>query len=201
MNDGFRARVELVATNIVGRYARKEHKVCVETVLNGGWVNIVFEQTSVPYGPHLELGSEVCEVAAKKRKSDAGVRPSEKHVKVSGRKAMHAKASMALKGASAAPSKMVLAKATHETQASKASTVPGSSVPPRAGVLKISTGMKRLAAALSLMTKGKHARVDVRPPSASVTPRAGWHTTQFLTLCHRQSRALYCRMTPLVQNL
>jgi hypothetical protein len=43
MNDGFRVRVELVATNIVGRYARKEHKVCVETVLNGGWVNIVFE--------------------------------------------------------------------------------------------------------------------------------------------------------------
>jgi hypothetical protein len=155
----------------------------------------------VPYGPRLELGSEVCEVAAKKRKSDAGVRPSEKHVKVSGRKAMHAKASMALKGASAAPSKMVPTKATHATQASKASTAPGSSVPLRAGVLKISTGVKRPIAVLSPMTKGKYARVDVRPPSASVTPRAGWHTMSFLTLCHRQSRALHRRTTPLVQNL
>jgi hypothetical protein len=31
-NDGFQARVELAAVNVVGRYAREEHKVCVKMV-------------------------------------------------------------------------------------------------------------------------------------------------------------------------
>jgi hypothetical protein len=38
----------------------------------------------------------------------------------------------------------------------------------RAGVLKISTGAKRPAAAPSPMAKGKRVKVDVRPPPASV---------------------------------
>jgi hypothetical protein len=67
--------------NVVGRYACREHKVCVETLPNGGQVNRVFEQASVPYGPRLEPGSQACEEAAKKRKSDAGAGPSKKLVK------------------------------------------------------------------------------------------------------------------------
>jgi hypothetical protein len=84
---------------------------------NDGQVNIVFEQASVPYGPRLEPGSEACEEAAKRRKSDTSFRPSRKHAKVSGQKMMPMKVSVAPKGASANPSKTVLAKATHTTQA------------------------------------------------------------------------------------
>jgi hypothetical protein len=40
----------------------------------------------------------------------------------------------------------------------------------RAGVLKISTGERRPAATLSPAVKGKHAKVDARPPPTSVTP-------------------------------
>jgi hypothetical protein len=61
MNDGFVARVELAAVNVVGLYARREHKVCAKAVLNDGQVNRVFEQLGVPYGPRLEHGSEACE--------------------------------------------------------------------------------------------------------------------------------------------
>jgi hypothetical protein len=172
---------------------RGDHKACVKTVSNRGWVNRIFEHASVPYGPRLEPNSEACEEAAKKRKSDVGVRPFGKCAKVSGRKAMPAKASMAPKGVRTAPSKIVPAKATHTMQALKAGVVPGTSVPPRAtapsgavvskitvtvaatvtasrdGVLQISTGAKRLDAALSSTVKGKHAKVDARPPPASVT--------------------------------
>jgi hypothetical protein len=116
-NDGFRARVELAVVNVVGWYVRGEHKACVEMVPNGGQVNIVFEQASVPYGPRLEPGSEACEEVTKRKKSDTSFRPSRKHAKVSGQKTMPMKASMAPKGASATPSKTVLAKATHTTQA------------------------------------------------------------------------------------
>jgi hypothetical protein len=101
--------------NVVDRCVRREHKDCVEMVPNGGGMNRVFEQASVPYGPRLELRSEVCEVAAKNRKSDAGARPFEKGAKVSGQTAMPMKVSVASKGASAAPSKTVPAKATHTT--------------------------------------------------------------------------------------
>jgi hypothetical protein len=192
-NDGFRTRAELATMNVVGRYIRGDHKACVKTVSNRGWVNRIFEHASVPYGPRLEPDSEACEEAAKKRKSDVGVRPFGKCVKVSGQKAMPAKASMAPKGVSTAPSKIVPAKATHTMQALKAGVVTGTSVPPRAtapsgavvskitvtvaatvtasrdGVLQISTGAKRLDAALSSTVKGKHAKVDARPPPASVT--------------------------------
>jgi hypothetical protein len=113
MNDGFRARVGLAATNVVGWYARGEDKVCVETVQNRGRVNMVFEQAGVPYGPHLEPNSEVCEEAAKKRKSGAGAGPSKKCAKVPAWKALPAKAYAAAKGASVAPPKTILAKATH----------------------------------------------------------------------------------------
>jgi hypothetical protein len=195
-NDGFRVRVELAVMNVVGRYVYGEHKACVETVLNGGWVNRVSEPAGVPYGPRLEPGSEACKEAAKKRKSDTGAGTSGKHMKVSGRKGMLAKASVAPKGMDAAPSKTVLAKATYTTQASKAGMVLGTSVPPRvatrsgvavlkitvtvavmvtmsrAGVLKISTSVKSPAAALSPAMKGKHAKVDARPPPALVTPCA-----------------------------
>jgi hypothetical protein len=97
MNDGFWARVELAATNVVGRYVHGEHKACVEMVPNGGRVNRVLEQADLPYEPHLEPGSEVCKEATKKRKNDAGNGPFKKCAKVSGWKAMLVKASMASK--------------------------------------------------------------------------------------------------------
>jgi hypothetical protein len=59
MNDGFWARMELAAVNVVGRYVRGEHKACVEMVPNRGRVNRVLEQANLPYEPHLEPVSEV----------------------------------------------------------------------------------------------------------------------------------------------
>jgi hypothetical protein len=125
----------------------------------------------------LVLESEECKEATKKRKSDAGAEPSRKCTKVSGRKAVPAKVSVAPKGASVSPSKIFRARATHATQASKAGIAPGTSVPlramapsvmtmskttktmaatmtaSRAGVLKISTGAKRPAVTLSPLVK------------------------------------------------
>jgi hypothetical protein len=97
--DVFWPRVEISAVNIVSRYTHGEHKVCIETLPNRGRVNRVFMEAVVPYEPHLEPGSEACEEAAKKRKNDLGTGPSAKCMKVSGRKAMPVKASMAPKGA------------------------------------------------------------------------------------------------------
>jgi hypothetical protein len=51
-NDGFWVRVLLATVNVVGWYAREEHKVCVEVVPNEGRVNRVFEQAGVPIGGH-----------------------------------------------------------------------------------------------------------------------------------------------------
>jgi hypothetical protein len=123
-NDGFRARVALATANVVGRYAHREHKVCVEMVLYGGWVNRGFEQAGVPYGPRLEFSFDAHKETVKKRKSDIGVRSFGKCAKVFGRKVMPAKAHVVPKGESAAPSRTVLAKATHATQVSKASIAP-----------------------------------------------------------------------------
>jgi hypothetical protein len=67
-------------------------------------VNMVFEQAGVAYGPHLEPGSEACEEAAKKIKSDTGVGSFGKCVKVSSRKAMPAEGYVAPKGAGLASS-------------------------------------------------------------------------------------------------
>jgi hypothetical protein len=47
-NDGFQVRVELATVIFAVQYACGEHKACVEIVPNGGRVNRVFEQTSVP---------------------------------------------------------------------------------------------------------------------------------------------------------
>jgi hypothetical protein len=44
-------------------------------------VNRIFEHAGVPYGRRLESGAEVCKEAAKRRKRDAGVGPSRKHMK------------------------------------------------------------------------------------------------------------------------
>jgi hypothetical protein len=66
--DGFRARVELVAVNVVWRYARGEHDACILVVLNGGRVNRVFEQADVPYMPRLVPRSEASKEAEKKEK-------------------------------------------------------------------------------------------------------------------------------------
>jgi hypothetical protein len=92
-----------------------------------GRLNRVFEQAGVPYGPCLELGSEVSKEAAKKRKNDASAGPAGKHAK-SGQMAMALKASAAPRGSGAASLKMALAKtapAPHVKSAPKVSyTVP-----------------------------------------------------------------------------
>jgi hypothetical protein len=84
MDDHFRARVELAAVNVVGRYARGEHDACIAVVLNMGRLNRVFEQASVPYGPRLVPKSKASKEVVKKRKNDAGTGPIGKHTKVSG---------------------------------------------------------------------------------------------------------------------
>jgi hypothetical protein len=89
-NDQFHVRVELAAANVVGRYTRGEHKVCIEILPNQGRVNWGFEFTGVPYEPCLEPDSEACEEAAKKRKQDIGAGSLAKRMKVSGRKAASA---------------------------------------------------------------------------------------------------------------
>jgi hypothetical protein len=86
-----------------------------------------------------------------------------------------------------ASSKDVLQMATHENFVRKTRVVAGASdlpkpgapsgialsktaatvTAPRAGVLKISAGRKRLVAALLRTVNGKQARIDVRPPSAT----------------------------------
>jgi hypothetical protein len=167
-NDGFRGRVELVTANIVGRYARGEHDVCVAALPNGGRVNRVFEQAGVSYGPRLKPGSEASKVVALKRKSDVGAGHVGKCVKVSNRKMVSSKAHAELKSVGAASSKAALPKATLAKSTPKTSVAArvgdlpkprpplGTIVPkitamiiaPRAGVLKISTGTKRPAIAL-----------------------------------------------------
>jgi hypothetical protein len=93
-------------------------------------------------------------------------------------------------GQKAAPAKTVVVKAAQYKLTSGAKTMPRASVPPkavaslaasvskvdvtvtslRAGVLKISIGMKRRGAAPSLATKGKQAGLDAGPPLTSTTP-------------------------------
>jgi hypothetical protein len=142
-------------------------------------VNKVFEEASVPYEPRLEPGSEACEEAAKRRKNDAGTRPSVKHAKMSSWKTMHVKASVAPKGMGAESSKTVLARAPPDTHASRGTSVPQKAsmskvattvaatvTSSRADVLRISTGVKRPAAALPPRAKGKQVKVSMKRPVA-----------------------------------
>jgi hypothetical protein len=222
-NDSFQVRVELLVANVVGRYACGEHKVCVETISNGGQVNWVFEQAGISYGPRLEPGSEACEEAAEKRKSDTGAGPSGKCAKISGWNVVPAKASVAPKGVSVASSKTVLAKATHASQAPNVGVAPRTSVPLRAmaplvtvmskttvtvaatvtasmaRVLKISTGAKRSAAAPSLAAKGKHAKVDVRPLLAFVASDKVLVRPQVAVRAD-DDRVVYCPILDSVQS-
>jgi hypothetical protein len=129
-NDNFRARVELAAVNVVGRYARGELDTCIVVVPNNGQVNRVFEQASMPYGPRLVPGSEASIEAAKKRKSDSGAEPMGKRVKASDRKVVPLKAHVASKGAGATSSKTAMAKAAPTKSLPRASAA--ASVPPKA---------------------------------------------------------------------
>jgi hypothetical protein len=63
-DDHFHARVELADENVMRSYACGEHDACLTTVPNGGRLNHVFEQASVPYGPCLEPGSKASKEAA-----------------------------------------------------------------------------------------------------------------------------------------
>jgi hypothetical protein len=171
--------VEIATANVVVRYTCGEHRLCIETLPNGGRVNKVFEEASIPYEPRLEPGSEACEEAAKRRKNDAGTRPSVKHAKMSGWKTMHVKASVAPKGMGAESSKTVLARAPPDTHASRGTSVPQKAsmskvattvaatvTSLRADVLRISTGVKRPAAALPPRAKGKQVKVSMKRPVA-----------------------------------
>jgi hypothetical protein len=98
-----------------GGYTRMEHKACIEALPNQVRVNRVFEHTGVPYRPRLELGSEVSEEAARKKKQNAGVGSLTKCAKVSVQKAI--------------PAKTMVAKATESRLA------PGVKTMPEAGVV------------------------------------------------------------------
>jgi hypothetical protein len=67
-NDHFLARVELSAKNVVGSYSHVEHDVCVQALPNRGWLNRVFENAGVAYGPRPEPGSEASTEATKKKR-------------------------------------------------------------------------------------------------------------------------------------
>jgi hypothetical protein len=144
-----------------------------------------------PNGPRLEPGTEANKESAKKRKDDAGAGPADKHTKVSGWKVMAPRAFVLPSGSGAPSSKMALTKAIlapHTKYAPKASAPPRANAPPKvgaptktvvsksvvavamskAGVLRISTRMKRPSSDSMWAPKGKQARVDVPPPLASV---------------------------------
>jgi hypothetical protein len=88
-----------------------------------GRVNRVFEQTGVSYGPRAELGSEASNVAAKRRRDDAGVGLAKKCAKVSGQKVVAPNALVVAKGAGATSSKKALSKTT-PSKAALSSTIP-----------------------------------------------------------------------------
>jgi hypothetical protein len=116
-------------------------------------------------------------------------------VKVSGQKLLHVKVCAPTRGPSTTAPKTFPVKGPHGTQVSKSGVGTGTGVPPRAvapsgtmvskttvivaatvtasraGVLKISIGVNRPVAVLSLMANGEQVKVDVRPPPASVTPQ------------------------------
>jgi hypothetical protein len=195
-NDHFRARVELAIENVMGRYARGEHDVCIMSVPNEGRVNRVFKHAGVPYGPCSEPRSEASKEAAKKRRDNADAGPARKHAKVSGWKATTPKALVVAKGTSATSSKMARSKSTPSKAApskpipvmiaaeSKAGAPRKASVAmkavvlksamspmPKAGVLKIGAGLKWGGTALAQVPKGKQVRVGVAPPIASSPTR------------------------------
>jgi hypothetical protein len=174
MNDHFRARVELAAENIVGSYTRGEHDVCIASVPNEGRVNWVFEQASVPYGPHLELGSEASKEAVRKRKDDAGTGPAGKHTKVYDWQAAALKASVMAKSIGAASSKAAPSKAVSSKVASsranpaKADAAPKASAPPKAGA-PVKAAVQKSAASLSVLKAGV-LKVGVRLKWTSAGP-------------------------------
>jgi hypothetical protein len=191
--DQFSMRVELAVENVVGSYSHGEQDVCIVMILNGGWLNRVFEQTGMPYVPLLEPGSKTSKEAMRKRRNDVGTGPVGKRAKVSVRKMMAPKAPAAPKGTSAALSKTASLKVVHShaksvPKASAASRVSVSlkagvlskavmpkSVPtlavPKARVLRINTGTKRPSAKPLHTPKGKQERVDVALSSAAAPIR------------------------------
>jgi hypothetical protein len=192
-NDRFRVRVELAVKNVVGSYACGEHDACIMVVLNEGRLSWVFEQADVPYGPRLEPGSEASKETMIKRKNDAGEGPMSKCEKVSGQKSTALKPPTTSRGTGAASSKAALSKIasskaapSHPKSMPKASATPKTGAPSKAdapakaavqksvampsvskaGVLRISPGLKRPNAEPAQAPKGKHARVDAAPSPA-----------------------------------
>jgi hypothetical protein len=171
-----------------GSVAHGEHDTCITAVPNEGRLNRVFKLAGVPYGPRLEPGSEASKNAARKRRNDAGAGPAGKCAKVSGRKAMATKAPKTPKGMGASSSKAAPSKSAPSHTKSvptagatvRASVLPNVGAPakaivpkitvmpvvPKAGLLRISTGLKGPSAEPSQVPKGKQAKVDVAPSPA-----------------------------------
>jgi hypothetical protein len=130
----------------------------------------------------LEPGSEASKKAAKKREVGTDAGPARKRVKVSGWNVMAPKAPVAPRGSGSASSKMALAKSAPKASGLprpsvplKNSASPKAGAPPKfvgpmkatlskstvavatskAGVLRISTGTKRLSADSLVAQKGK----------------------------------------------
>jgi hypothetical protein len=133
----------------------------------------------VPYGPHLEPGSEASKEATKKRRNDASAGSVGKHVKVSSQKTTALKSLAAPKCTIVASSK---AASSHARSAPKAGTPLKTGAPPKvvvpnntatqavpkAEVLRISTRVKRSASTEPSSTpKGKQVKVNVASSPAS----------------------------------
>jgi hypothetical protein len=70
-SDHFLAKVETDAKNVLGSYGPREHGVLITAkLLNGGDLNLVFEQMGVPYAPCPLTGTETFEAVTKKRKAN-----------------------------------------------------------------------------------------------------------------------------------
>jgi hypothetical protein len=147
-NDHFLASVELGTKNVVGGYIHMEHDACILLLLNHGRLNRIFEQAGVAYCPRPEPGSEASKEAARKRKNDAVAGPVGKQTKVPDKKKVDApKASMTSKTAGVAsskadfaPTRVALKPGVHGCGES---CFPCSSSCTKAGVLRISTRVKR----------------------------------------------------------
>jgi hypothetical protein len=176
-------RVELVAENAVASYIHREHDMCILTLSYRGQLNRVSEQASVLYGPRLEPGSETSKKAEKKRKNDTSAGPMRKWAMVSGKKAAAPKLPVEPNGVGAASSKT---SSTHTKTALKAGAPPRAGVPlkatvpktvvtqaaPKAGVLRISTGVKRPSSAEPSLVPGrKQAKESMAPSPTSVPVR------------------------------
>jgi hypothetical protein len=174
-NDRFRARVELAAANVVGRYTRGEHKVCIEVLLNRGRVNGFFS-TPMCY-TSFAWSLTMRQVRKLPRKGSKTPVPGPwRNVRGCpvGRRPLLKPWWRRLLNLNWLPGLKSCLRPTFRRRSCRRRRllcrVAVTMTSPRAGVLKISVETKRPGAAPSPATKGKQARLDVGPPLISTAP-------------------------------